>query len=436
MGVRFGHRFEYLRSRMGRFLTWEHFIALVKSGAGVGGAQVISLLMIPLISRLYLPEAFGQYASVTAMIAVFISVSSLKYDLAIPVAESRQEAVGLLVLCMLVNFLTTALVLPLFFAFGLFGLDSLFTLALVFGLMQAQNLFQCLLQFCRWQDEYGLTSIGNVSNAIVAGVATIAFGWFAATSDVMILSTFLGYLVASLVMIAFNWRALVLEPSESVGRFSRYRRLARSYCRFSLYLVPGQLLNALAMNLPTVFIMRFFGPHVAGIYSMTNRLLLAPVTLVSRTISMVFYRLAKKERASRGHHFAIFRSFAGLLLIFNFLVFGGVVLLRGYLPVILDPSWAAVSGVILILAPCLFFRGVSAPLSTSVLVAGMQKWDLIWQVGNLVLVCAGLWSGWVLGRRDSDWFFVAYGASLSVSYLFQLTLSFCAARRPVADSPA
>ena len=68
--------------------------------AVVGGASVIGqgvlVLAAPVLARLYDPEAFGVYAVFAAILSVLLAASSLRYDLAVPLAQDRSEAVHLL----------------------------------------------------------------------------------------------------------------------------------------------------------------------------------------------------------------------------------------------------------------------------------------------------------------------------------------------------
>lgn len=65
---------------------------------GTAGAQLLAVLATPLLTRLYGPEDFGVLAVFTAMLAFFTVISAGRYELAIPLPESDQDAAHVTVL--------------------------------------------------------------------------------------------------------------------------------------------------------------------------------------------------------------------------------------------------------------------------------------------------------------------------------------------------
>src|SRR5690554_8147650 len=58
---------------------------------GTASAQLLSVLAIPFITRLYSPDDFGLLAAFTAFLAFFTVLSAARFDLAIPLPESDQD---------------------------------------------------------------------------------------------------------------------------------------------------------------------------------------------------------------------------------------------------------------------------------------------------------------------------------------------------------
>jgi len=81
---------------------------------GTAGAQVLTVLAAPLLTRLYSPEDFGLLAVYASMLALIGVISSLRYELAIPLPEDDGEAANVaalsLILVGLSALLTGALV--------------------------------------------------------------------------------------------------------------------------------------------------------------------------------------------------------------------------------------------------------------------------------------------------------------------------------------
>ena len=76
---------------------------------GTAGAQVLLVLAAPLLTRLYSPEDFGLLAVYASLLALIGVISSLRYELAIPLPEDDGEAANVAVLCLILVVISTIL---------------------------------------------------------------------------------------------------------------------------------------------------------------------------------------------------------------------------------------------------------------------------------------------------------------------------------------
>ena len=56
--------------------------------SGTAGAQIIAILLSPIITRLYGPEAYGLMGTFNAMISIITPVVALTYPIAIVIAKT------------------------------------------------------------------------------------------------------------------------------------------------------------------------------------------------------------------------------------------------------------------------------------------------------------------------------------------------------------
>jgi len=68
---------------------------------GTAAAQLLTVLAAPLLTRLYSPEDFGLLAVYGSLLALIGVMSSLRYELAIPLPEDDGEAANLAVLSLI-----------------------------------------------------------------------------------------------------------------------------------------------------------------------------------------------------------------------------------------------------------------------------------------------------------------------------------------------
>src|SRR5690606_1008752 len=67
---------------------------------GATGGQMISLLLSPILTRLYAPEQFGILSVYLAALSILTVIASLRYEIALPLVENDADAVNLVAVCL------------------------------------------------------------------------------------------------------------------------------------------------------------------------------------------------------------------------------------------------------------------------------------------------------------------------------------------------
>ena len=90
-----------MRNQLQRLLPKKSFLRGVSVlVGGTAGAQIMSLLAAPLLTRLYTPEDFGLIAVYGSLLAIISVITCLRYELAIPLPEDEGVAANLVMLCL------------------------------------------------------------------------------------------------------------------------------------------------------------------------------------------------------------------------------------------------------------------------------------------------------------------------------------------------
>lgn len=95
-------------------------------------AQALSVLLSPIITRLYSPEQYGVLTVYIAFLGMINLLGALSYDSAIPIADDDEKAFNVLILCLLILLFATSI---LFFAVVIAG-------DLFLGLFKAEEISQ------------------------------------------------------------------------------------------------------------------------------------------------------------------------------------------------------------------------------------------------------------------------------------------------------
>ena len=78
--------------------TFIRNVSILVSGTIV--AQVIAVLASPILSRLYSPEQFGEYAIFITIVGLLSTISSLSYEMAIVKQKEEFDANSLFKICL------------------------------------------------------------------------------------------------------------------------------------------------------------------------------------------------------------------------------------------------------------------------------------------------------------------------------------------------
>ncbi len=264
---------------------------------GTAGAQLLAVLAAPLLTRLFTPEDFGLLAVFAGMLALFSVVSSLRYELAIPLPEDDIEAASVVILCMLVV-TVSALICGVFVA--------------LLAMPVTKALGVPMLAKYLWLLPLGVLVVGGYNALNYWAVRTKQFGTVARTR----INQSLGMLAVQLACYKLGGLALIL--GQIAGQGAGIVSLARAawaapafrqvtwqgvwqaavrYKRFPFFATWDGLSNTAGVELPPLLFAVLFSPAAAGLYTLANRVMSLPMSLVGNAIGQVFF--ANAAQANR-----------------------------------------------------------------------------------------------------------------------------------------
>jgi O-antigen/teichoic acid export membrane protein len=262
------------------------FIKLV-SGSAL--SQIIVILAMPLLTRMYSPNEFGYLAIVNAFLMVLGVVGSLRYDQLIYKYNTKYEWSRCFnngLVSSLIIFTILLFIFVLCYFFGFLHRYFLITpfLVLAFSITQ---LYSSLLSV------YGLyTTLGY--GLITRSLIMILSQYFLNTylgGFALIIGLFLGQISHLLVL---SW-VFTLKSND------RMIDLKVDFYDFkdSILSTGQSLSNSFSSQLPSFFIPYGFGLTVMGIYSLAQRLTFLPITFFSNAIRPFILGELNNNRADK-----------------------------------------------------------------------------------------------------------------------------------------
>ena len=266
---------------------------VVVLASGTFGAQGILLLAAPILTRFYSPEDFGLLAIYSSILSLIVSISSLSYQLAIPISQDDEEAANIVMLSLLLVCMTALLTLLVmldlngqiaeFLNITKFA-DYLFLLPI--GVLLA-GFYQVFNYWNTRNKNFGditKTRISQSLTSVVVQICGFKFG---------VVSLLLGQISGQSAGTARLSRIALLSSEFKHISWKGVANAASRYRRFPIFSTAGAALNTAGVFLPTIFIITFFGPAAAGLYALANRVLAAPIQAVGGAVSKTFFSYAK-----------------------------------------------------------------------------------------------------------------------------------------------
>ncbi|MBW8302893.1 MAG: oligosaccharide flippase family protein [Brevundimonas sp.] len=391
------------------------------AGAAVIG-QALMLAVTPLLTRLYSPADFGIFAAFSASMSLISVISSLRYELAIPLMRNDRSARSMLVSALGLNALTAvaAMVAVLLWredfarllnAPRLSGYLLLIPLGILgAGSYRALNLWTLRKQaFAVIAQTKLLQSASNVVVQIMGG-----FGGLGAIG--LIVGHIMGFTAGSLRLardVAFRKHSV-----RSPAHRRRAAGLLAGHVRFPKFDVPASLANFLSAQLPNLALVAMFSPAVAGIYFLAERVLTAPMSIVSQALGQTVLAGARgtirEGRIVRQTLLVVLGLVAMVSLPVVIVVAEGEYLFA----TIFDETWrqAGVYGAWLM--PGFAVQFIYSSISTALTATRGQRTNLFIHISLLVLKIVALWVGYRAG--DPLLTIIALGAANVVGGVFAI----------------
>lgn len=271
--------------------------------SGTALAQAIGFALSPIISRLFSPSDFGVFGSFGAVAATIASVVTMGYATTIVLPKEKKDAINLFFLSCLVTLvislfcLTACLLIPSFIL-NLIHVPNTWMLVLLVMATLITGLNQSCQLWCVRVKSFHNTAASQVIRSLSSSGMQLGLGYFKGGALALVFASVMADLVASLNLVRVLMAELKTIRHEI--KWDRMTQVAKDYKDFPLYMAPMEFMNTLSMGLPVLLLTHYYGIAVAGSYAFADRILSAPMQLVTRAFRQVFYQKASETEHSCG----------------------------------------------------------------------------------------------------------------------------------------
>lgn len=379
---------------------------------GTAAAQALTVLALPILTRLYSPEQFDALAVYVAILSMIQVLACMRLDIAIPLPTTDGQAANVLALALLSAVSVAAVVGGLLLVFG----SALFTAIdqpelqqngwlLPFGIWLAGS--YAALQFWNTRKSrfpaIARTRLAQAGTGLTAQLGLAGLGAGA-------IGLMFGHALMAGAGVASLARQVWKQDRSAVGKVTPKRMwhaLGR-YRRFPLYSTWDALANNAAIQLPVLIIAALAVGPEAGFVLLAARAVGTPVTLIGGSLAQVYVsQAADKRREGRLGQFTG-QIVQGLCKVgIGPLVFLAVVAPSAF-AIVFGEEWRRAGELVAWMTPWFLLKLLSSPISNVMHVLAMQRAMLFLMVTGLVIRV-----GITLLAYHLDPHFIAEGYALS-----------------------
>lgn len=360
---------------------------------GTASAQLIGILIYPILTRIYNPNDFGVLELFVSIFSILASIACLKYEQAIITTKTDEDAIFLTKITIGINILFSGLLFVVIFLF-FSKIDLLFDSKLGY-LLYGVPLMTFITAFfasvrslaVRLQEYSSITKV-NIFRAVIGAISQVTFGFFKMGSLGLISSQFISSYFSNYSF----YRRIVKRNDDStkVLSKSKVKSLLKAHLNFPKFSILATLANSLVIYGTNIGIFSIFDSKVLGHMSLSTKMLSIPLVLIGGALSDVFFQ--KFSRLQNDGE-KLSPSFITLLKTLILCLLPLTILLYFLLPYVytfvFGNEWSESGVYASILIVLYVVRLINTPFSNVLIVIGKQSifmWLTFSQLGLLFLL--------------------------------------------------
>lgn len=389
-------------------------------------AQAIPIAISPILTRIYTPENFGVFALFIAISSIFGSIANGRYELAIMLPKKDEDAINIFALGFIITCVLSLLLLFLIIFFHdyfiyLLGNDDI-SIWLYFVPISVFFIgsFNILNYFNTRKKYYKDIANTIIIKSIITAVIQLGFG--------LIKSGVGGLVSGQLISQIFaNMRLLknIIEKKILISSISKVKIIALSkrYKDFPKFSILAILANTLSFHLTNILISSYFSLSTLGFYSLVQRLLGMPSSLIGNSIGQVFFQEASKEKEETGKAINSFTNTLIKLLIIGIPSFGILFfIVEDLFAFVFGEKWRQAGIYAKIILPLFLVQFIVRPLMIIDTVFEKQKFYLTSQIFYFIMIMIILYLNKNLSFDNVLYDIMVYSSVYYLVYLYILNL--------------
>lgn len=263
-------------------------------------AQLISIGISPILTRLYSPENFGIFALYLSIATLISTIATGRYELAIMLPKKNEYAINLVMLSIIVSFVVSLLSLLIIFIFNPIIIDLLKHpeladwIYLVPLTVFLTGLYQSFNYWNNRRKHYKQLAINNVIQSSTAAGTNIGMGLTGFEHAGLIVGQIVGQSLATYRLGKVIWH----QDQTEIQKIKKITILAlmKKYINFPKKSSIGAFFNVLSYQVEILLLSIYFSAHYLGLFYFVNKFVNLPKQFLSGSIWQVFLTNSGKSK--------------------------------------------------------------------------------------------------------------------------------------------
>ncbi|WP_067729063.1 lipopolysaccharide biosynthesis protein [Oceanobacillus damuensis] len=409
---------------------------VMKLLTGASIAQAIPIATSPILTRLYSPEDFGVVAIFLAITGIFGTIANGRYELAIVIPKDKRDSINLVALSISVSLSLSVLLLLLILIFQneiliLLGNEEIkFWLYFIPVVIFFSGLFNALNYLNTKYKNFGLISKVKIIKSTSLVTVQIFFGFIKAGASGLIIGQIVSHMFTN-----FTLAKNILTDKKLISNinFKKMKKLAWEYKKFPLLTVWGTLFSVLTRQTINIFISILYTASAVGYYSLVQRTIGLPSTIIGQSVGQVFFQQASQERNEIGNAKKVYISTLIKMLVISIPIFTFLYLfIEEIIVFVFSEEWRVAGTYAKYLIPLFLLRFIASPLTLISIIFGKQIVDLLWQLSLLVFSILAFVLAYFYNLSITN-YLLLYSVFLGMHYLIIIIINYYIARNKTSD---
>ncbi|MEW7279396.1 oligosaccharide flippase family protein [Aquimarina sp. 2201CG1-2-11] len=366
-----------------RILKSFFFKNVLKISSGTLLAQILMLIGMPIITRLYSKDVIGVYALFTSTIGIVTTFVTLAYDNAIVLPKKKEDASAILKIVIYISLVLSFLIGVVL----LIPLDFFSEYKSIAFFISTASFFQVLVTSMGYfkvrNNLFNELSFSKVVRNTVLLIFQIGLYYITNIYGLLI-----GFIIASVCTIIYLiYRDEHLKKAIlSRQNIQTIMDNANTYKEYPMYFCWSNLILALSAGIPVILFNEYFSLSKVAIYSIAFSLIVQPAGLISASIRPVLLSRFANEKNN-------LRSIKKLYdKIFSFLILGSIIIsiiIFFCYPIVITfvfgKNWEESGFLTRYLIPVFMWYFISIPSSITLKVYPFQKYAFIYTICSFII---------------------------------------------------